>query len=162
MPQAFICYSSKDTIFADLLRMKLKEGGVEVWKDEGSIHAGDEWREAIDQGIRSADVCLVVITPSSCSSPYVTYEWSFALGRGVRVIPLLLETAGTTDAGDRVFIRNATTLETVGVTLADGTGDFEDEQRLRYAPCAVQAGVQGVWGPAVEVENAPVVRGSER
>lgn len=93
MAEAFICYSSEDAIFADLLRLRLRDGGVEVWVDEGRIHAGDEWRRAIDDGIRSADVCLVVLTPASCESPYVTYEWGFALGRGIKVIPLLLKEA---------------------------------------------------------------------
>jgi CheY-like chemotaxis protein len=32
-----------------------------------------------------------MVTPQSCESPYVTYEWAFALGKGIRVIPLLLE-----------------------------------------------------------------------
>lgn len=93
MTEAFICYSSKDAIFADLLRMKLKEADVQAWVDDGRIHAGEEWRQAIDDGIRSADVCLVILTPASCESPYVTYEWGFALGRGIKVIPLLLEEA---------------------------------------------------------------------
>lgn len=69
MGEAFICYSSEDDIFADLLRMKLQEGGVEVWVDDGNIHAGDEWRRAIDGGISSAVVCLVVVTPASYESP---------------------------------------------------------------------------------------------
>jgi CheY-like chemotaxis protein len=93
MAQAFMSYSSKDAIFADLARMKLKEAGVQVWIDQGSLRAGEEWRRAIDEGISSSDVLLVMITPQSCESPYVTYEWAFALGKGIKVIPLLLETA---------------------------------------------------------------------
>ena len=93
MAQAFMSYSSKDAIFADLARMKLKEAGVQVWIDQGSLRAGEEWRKAIDEGISSSDVLLIMITPQSCESPYVTYEWAFALGKGIKVIPLLLETA---------------------------------------------------------------------
>jgi hypothetical protein len=72
VPEALIRYSSQDAIFGDLLRMKLKEAGIQVWVDASRIHVGDEWPQAIDKGIRSADVCLVVITPESCNSPYVT------------------------------------------------------------------------------------------
>ncbi|PAY17507.1 hypothetical protein CKO51_20805 [Rhodopirellula sp. SM50] len=93
MTNAFISYASEDAIFADLARMKLQEAGMEVWLDQGALRVGDEWRRAIDDGISSCDVFLVVISPKSCDSPYVTYEWAFALGNGKRVIPLLLEDA---------------------------------------------------------------------
>lgn len=91
MAQAFMSYSSKDTTFADLARMKLETVGIQVWIDEGALHAGEEWRNAIDAGISSSDVLLVMMTPQSCQSPYVTYEWAFALGKGIKVIPLLLD-----------------------------------------------------------------------
>jgi CheY-like chemotaxis protein len=91
MAQAFLSYASKDAIFADLTRMKLEDAGIQVWIDDGSLHAGEEWRNAIDEGISSADVLLVMLTPQAFQSPYVTYEWAFALGKGIKVIPLLLE-----------------------------------------------------------------------
>lgn len=93
MPQAFISYESNDAVFADLVRMRLKDVGIDVWLDHGALRAGEEWRNAIDAGIESSDVLLVVITPRSCNSLYVTYEWSFALGQGIKVIPLLLKEA---------------------------------------------------------------------
>jgi CheY-like chemotaxis protein len=95
MPEVFISYASRDAIFADLAKMKLQAAGIEVWLDQGALRAGAEWRMAIDEGLSSANVVLVVITPQSCKSPYVTYEWAFALGRGKKVIPVMLE--GTTD-----------------------------------------------------------------
>ncbi len=93
MAQVFISYASKDAIFADLTKMKLKEAGIRVWLDHGNLRGGDEWRDAIDQGIATSDVMLVVLTPSSCESSYVTYEWGFALGMRKKVIPILLEDA---------------------------------------------------------------------
>ena len=93
MPQAFISYQSTDAVFADLVKLRLKEVGIDVWLDHGALRAGEEWRDAIDAGIASSDVLLVVITPNSCKSSYVTYEWSCALGRGIPVIPLLLKQA---------------------------------------------------------------------
>jgi CheY-like chemotaxis protein len=91
MAQVFISYASRDAIFADLAMMKLQAAGIQVWLDQGALRAGAEWRKAIDEGISSAHVVLVVITPQSGKSPYVTYEWAFALGRGIKVIPVLLE-----------------------------------------------------------------------
>lgn len=93
MAKVFISYSSSDSIFADLAKMKLKEAGIHVWLDSGELRAGEEWRDAIDRGISLTDVVVVVLTPRSCESPYVTYEWGFALGKGKPVIPILLENA---------------------------------------------------------------------
>ena len=93
MPTAFISYASQDAMFADLAKLKLKEAGIDVWLDHGALRPGEEWRQAIDEGISSSDVLLVVVTPRSCASPYVTYEWAYALGKGIKVIPLLLEKA---------------------------------------------------------------------
>jgi CheY-like chemotaxis protein len=89
MPQVFISYASQDAIFADLAKMKLLAANIQVWLDQGAVRAGAEWRKAIDEGISTSHVVLVVITPSSCKSAYVTYEWAFALGSGVKVIPVL-------------------------------------------------------------------------
>lgn len=90
MPQVFISYSTKDVDFAELCIAKLKAEDIETWIDHGSIHGGDVWRESIDEGIQSSDVIIVIISPNSYDSPYVTYEWAFALGQGVKLIPVIL------------------------------------------------------------------------
>jgi CheY-like chemotaxis protein len=91
MPKAFICYAHENDAFARLAEMMLKQAGYDVWLDDRKVRVGQEWRKAIDDGIATSDVLLVVITPESCHSKYVTYEWAYALGRGIKVIPLLLE-----------------------------------------------------------------------
>lgn len=93
MAHAFISYAREDADFAELVKMRLKDTGVDVWLDHGALRAGDDWRQAIDDGISSSATLIVVITPQSCKSPYVTYEWAFALGCGKKVIPVLLEYA---------------------------------------------------------------------
>src|SRR5262245_43740327 len=89
MGQVFISYASDDMVFMDLARMKLKEAGIQVWIDQSGVRAGDEWRQALDDAISSSQVVLAVITPESFKSAYVTYEWAFALGKGIKVIPVL-------------------------------------------------------------------------
>ncbi|MEM6692125.1 MAG: toll/interleukin-1 receptor domain-containing protein [Planctomycetota bacterium] len=90
--QAFISYSREDDTFADLMRMKLKEAGIGTWMDVDTS-PGDEWRTRIDDGIKTSDALIVVLSPAACNSPYVTYEWAFAIGYGKRVIPVLLKPA---------------------------------------------------------------------
>ncbi|MBK8814148.1 MAG: toll/interleukin-1 receptor domain-containing protein [Methylococcaceae bacterium] len=91
MARAFMSYSSKDETFADLVRLKLESAGIQVWIDNSELHAGEEWRNAIDDGISSSNVLLVILTQQSCLSSYVTYEWAYALGKGIKIIPLLRE-----------------------------------------------------------------------
>src|ERR1019366_5900882 len=41
-----------------------------------------------DQAIKNAFAMVVIMTPEARASEYVTYEWSFAVGLGIRIIPL--------------------------------------------------------------------------
>lgn len=90
MSHVFVSYSRLDAEFVEALRDRLMDGGFEVWTDS-VVRPGNDWRQEIDDAIRSAFVMLVVVTPASKSSEYVTYEWAFALGLGVRVVPLIVE-----------------------------------------------------------------------
>lgn len=91
MPQVFISYSTKNSLFADLTKLKLDAQGICVWLDAGDLRGGEEWRGSIDRGIAQSDVMVVILTPASCASSYVTYEWGFALGMKKKVIPILHE-----------------------------------------------------------------------
>jgi len=90
MSHVFISYSRKDAEFAEMLREQVKEAGFDVWMDS-ILPAGFDWRQEIDQAIRQAFVLLVIVSPDSRASEYVTYEWAFALGLGLKVIPLLIK-----------------------------------------------------------------------
>ncbi len=87
----FISYDSQHEDFAELVTMKLEKEGIEVWKDTYQIAAGTEWRNEIDQGLINCDVIIVLLNEISTKSPYVTYEWAFALGNSKHIIPLLIE-----------------------------------------------------------------------
>jgi HEAT repeat protein len=87
----FISYSHANGDFAEILRTRLEGSGFNVWTDEDRLVAGEDWRNGIDKAVRSACALIVVMTPSAKASEYVTYEWAFASGVGVKVIPILLE-----------------------------------------------------------------------
>jgi hypothetical protein len=91
MSYIFISYNHDDGDFADNLKEKIKEAGFEPWIDTAGLRAGEDWRAEIDQAIEEASALIVVMTPKAKESEYVTYEWAFALGAGVKVIPILLK-----------------------------------------------------------------------
>lgn len=91
-PVAFISYKHepRSSLLADELFDQLSRRGIRVWYDR-ELNGGEHWSQAIDAKIESAAFVIVIVTPASAASHYVTYEWSLALGKGKPVIPLLLE-----------------------------------------------------------------------
>jgi hypothetical protein len=69
--------------------MELERAEFDVWLDKHRLRPGADWSEEIDRGILTALALVLVISPDSRASEYVTYEWSCALGAGVPVVPLL-------------------------------------------------------------------------
>jgi len=88
MSYVFISYSRKDSVNAMKLHKLLEETNISAWIDTENITPGKEWRQEIDNAIRKAFAVVVVWTPNAISD-YITYEWSFALGAGIEVIPLV-------------------------------------------------------------------------
>lgn len=91
-PFAFISYThdARSQRLAGQLCERLKEFGITAWYD-GHLNGGEDWSKAIDAKIDSATFIIVIVTPKSAASHYVTYEWSLALGKNKPTIPVLLD-----------------------------------------------------------------------
>src|SRR5271154_2190134 len=89
MSHIFISYNQEDADFAAVLMTNLEKAGFDTWMDKNRLRAGSDWSQEIDQGIFTAMAVVLVMSPDSRASEYVTYEWSCALGAGVPVIPVL-------------------------------------------------------------------------
>jgi TIR domain-containing protein len=88
LSQVFVSYKREEIEFAQRLTTKLTSEGFNVWMDD-RIPAGTEWREEVDGEIRKSIALILIMTAAAKASEYVTYEWAFAYGAGVRVIPLI-------------------------------------------------------------------------
>lgn len=86
----YISYKHEDKNFADMLTRQLQVAGFTVWLDTEYLRAGENWREAINVAIQDAFALVLVISPEAKTSEYVTYEWAYAQGAGVKVVPVLL------------------------------------------------------------------------
>jgi hypothetical protein len=86
----FISYKHEDKTFVETLIRQLQTAGFTVWIDNEQLRAGENWRQAINDAVRDAFALIVIITPDSKTSEYVTYEWAFAQGAGVKIVPLML------------------------------------------------------------------------
>ena len=89
MQNVFVSYKHEDLDFAENVINRVEKAGFSTWTDD-KLHAGEDWRAMIDIAIRNAFALIVIMTPEAKDSEYVTYEWAFAWGVGVKVIPLML------------------------------------------------------------------------
>lgn len=84
----FISYSRRDEYFARCLAHDVEDAGADVWIDVDDIPIGSNWSSAIQEGLRSCDVMLLIMSPSAMSSRNVEDEWQYFLDKGKPVIPL--------------------------------------------------------------------------
>jgi hypothetical protein len=91
MSNVFLSYSTRDHHFAELAGIKLDEAGINLWRDQGQLQAGSDWRGGIERGISDSIAVIVALSGHSAESSYVTFEWAYGLGKGKTVVPLKLE-----------------------------------------------------------------------
>jgi len=77
----FLSYSRQDYFFAEMLAIEFDEHHFTIWRDRGSIRAGDDWRQSIEEGIKDSLAVVVALSAGSAGSPYVTYANSKASDR---------------------------------------------------------------------------------
>jgi hypothetical protein len=86
----FISYKREELRFANRLRDALEDAGYEVWLDSDDIQAGQKWSNAVQEGLDSADVLLLIATPEAIGSDNVADEWQYFHTRKKTIIPLWL------------------------------------------------------------------------
>ncbi len=69
---------------------QLKEADIPVWSDI-EINAGNIWFSEIEKQLRQSFALIVIVSNTSLESHWVTFEWAWALGRDILVIPLIVE-----------------------------------------------------------------------
>jgi HEAT repeat protein len=93
MGQIFISYKHQERVvsFVQKLKEELEHADFDVWVDSELLRPGQDWKKEIDSAIKASIALVVIMTPDAFKSQYVTYEWAFAIGRGMEVIPLIFE-----------------------------------------------------------------------
>lgn len=93
MARIFVSYSRQDQAFARRLAASLSDMGADVWIDVEDIPVGMKWSSAIQQGLDTGQLLIVVISPDSMASRNVEDEWQYYLDQGKPVVPILLHPA---------------------------------------------------------------------
>ncbi len=90
----FVSYSSSDRGFVEQLVRDLQDNGISTWYDDGEMLPGDSLTERIGDAILKNDHFVVILSPNSAKSEWVTREIGVALNkefsqRNVTVVPVL-------------------------------------------------------------------------
>lgn len=101
---AFLSYSREDLDAVTAIAERLRdEAQLAVWFDQWEIVAGDEWQTKMDEGLRSARTCVVLIGPKGLGrwqAPEAQVALNMKAERGIRVVPVLLP--GVANDDDRI------------------------------------------------------------
>jgi hypothetical protein len=74
----FISYSHKDSNLVDKITQCFQSDGINYWRDDKDLFAGQILDEAISDGIQNNSIFLIVLTPNSISSNWVKREFEEA------------------------------------------------------------------------------------
>jgi tetratricopeptide (TPR) repeat protein len=134
MASIFLSYARQDVERVRPLALDLQAAGHSVWWDQ-RIAAGDQFAEAIEQALDSADAVVVVWTEASCRSAWVRDEAAAGRDSG-RLVPVCLDGC-TPPLGFRQF-------QAVDLRASKGRLDGKALEPLRQAIDA------RVGGPATD------------
>ena len=96
MSGVFISYASTDRDFAEKLGSDLRRAGHQVWLDDSDVRVGEPIISAIEKGIQGAEYLILVLSPRSVDSQWVSEEWHAAYweqiqsGR-IKLLPVLIQ-----------------------------------------------------------------------
>lgn len=87
----FISHSSRDRAIGDAACAALEKCGRKCWIAPRDIMPGDDYGEAIVDGIRDSRIFLLIVSAHSVASPQVRRETERAANAGIPIIPFRIE-----------------------------------------------------------------------
>src|ERR1700722_15211583 len=79
----FLAHSTKDAAFVRELAAELEANGTEPWLCEGDVEHNDNFVAKIEEGLKTCDLLLLVLSPDAVQSVWTREEWTSALARQV-------------------------------------------------------------------------------
>jgi TIR domain len=110
----FICHASSDAGTAQRIVAVLERAGVRCWIAPRDIEPGEEYTQAILDGLEAAPAVVLVFSAATNESPHVRRELETTVGSDTRIIPVRLEPVEPARSL-RYFIGTAQWLDTVDV-----------------------------------------------
>jgi hypothetical protein len=86
----FVSYSSNDRPFALGFTKALESLGAKIWIDQLGIKLGENWDNAIEEALETADTIILLISPTAADSQNVQDEVSIAKEKNKKLVPVLI------------------------------------------------------------------------
>ena len=87
----FICHASEDAVAAERIVATLERADIGCWIAPRDIEAGEEYAQAILDGLEAAPAVVLVFSAATNNSPHVRRELETAVGADKRIVPVRLE-----------------------------------------------------------------------
>jgi len=92
----FISYSQKDKKYAEIISQRLKHDGHEILYDDWKLKVGDNLITKLEEGLRTADAIIIIVSNHSLQSKWVQQEYaaiafSDISKKKARIIPVLVD-----------------------------------------------------------------------
>jgi TIR domain-containing protein len=86
----FLSYSRKDIQLMRRVRDDLQAAALRVWTDESLTPGTPSWKKAIETAIEGAKCLVVLLSPDSKQSEWVSKELDYARAQGLNLFPALV------------------------------------------------------------------------
>lgn len=87
----FLSHSHADKVYADAICHRLEAADLRCWVAPRDIRAGEDWAEAIINGMDQCRVLVLVFSANSNNSPQVRREVERAVNKGLSILPFRIE-----------------------------------------------------------------------
>ncbi|MGW8375305.1 TIR domain-containing protein [Streptomyces sp. ODS28] len=128
--KVFVCYSRRDADTARELSGLLSERVRKVWIDWEGIEPSEQWRQSIDEAIRTSDALVVLVSRNSLASKYCWAECERAVDLRKRILPVIIDpelASGTTAAMKEQGWARLTRYEFLRATGPAGVGGAAED-----------------------------------
>jgi hypothetical protein len=87
----FLSYARADSEQVLPIAKQLREAGARLWLDQLDIVRGEYWDRAVEEALQTCDCLVVMLSPAAVRSENVMDEVAYAIEKGKRIVPVLLE-----------------------------------------------------------------------
>lgn len=117
----FLSHSSRDNWIAQVMSERIQSVGATPWIDEKDLQGGDVLVDEIIKGIDACDEALVLVTPNSATSQWVSFEIGAVRAQHKRITPILYSVA----------LESLATMKDVKAIELNGFDDFVKQLKRR-------------------------------
>lgn len=87
--RVFISHSSLDKWIAERMAEKVTEAGAGFWLDVRDLPGGGDIRKEINQGVQECQEIIILFSPNSLDSSWVSFEIGAAYAKRKHLTPIL-------------------------------------------------------------------------